>query len=149
MKHQSLSRHFLIGVAVLSVGVTVLSAVGGFLAFQHELADRQIAFLKDYVRERSRNIDRRFSNLNSMQTAAGVELQRRMAALTPREADRLLDADYPLQSDGTRRSRPQAFDGQHQSNGEQVYGMGALIADAAHMTEEDKRAFCCRVRDRL
>jgi signal transduction histidine kinase/ActR/RegA family two-component response regulator len=141
MKQQSLSRHFLIGVALLSAGVTVLSAIGGYLAFRHELVDRQLTFLNDYVRERSRNIDRRFSNLTSLQTAAGVELTRRMSAMTPREADRLLDLDYPLQADGTRRSRPQAFDGQHQSNGEQVYGIGALIADAAHMTDEDKRAF--------
>jgi signal transduction histidine kinase/CheY-like chemotaxis protein len=141
MKQQSLSRHFLIGVALLSAGVTVLSAIGGFLAFRHELADRQITFLNDYVRERSRNIDRRFSNLTSLQTAAGVELTRRMSALRPREADQLLDLDYPFQADGTRRSRPQAFDGQHRANGEQIYGVGALIADAAHMTDEDKRAF--------
>jgi signal transduction histidine kinase/ActR/RegA family two-component response regulator len=41
-----------------------------------------------------------------------------------------LDAYYPSQADGTRRSRPEMFDGQMQPSGAFVYGMGAFISRA-------------------
>jgi signal transduction histidine kinase len=142
MKQHSLSRNFLISIGIVALVTTALASVCAFAAFQHELADRQIAFLNDYVRERSRNIDRRFSNLNSLQSAAGLELERRTKGLPPAAVDQLIEKYYPLQADGTRRSRPQAFAGEREaSSGEVTYGMGAFIGDAAHMTPREKAVF--------
>jgi signal transduction histidine kinase/ActR/RegA family two-component response regulator len=136
---KSLSRRFLVGVGAMSLLVTILGAVGAFVVFDRELATRQIAYLGDYVRERSSNVDKRFSNLTTMHRAAGEELERRVSHLTPAEVDRLADAYFPRQADGTRRSRPEYFDGV-QSHGEYVYGMGAYIGEPDKMTRREKTA---------
>ncbi len=137
---RSLSRRFLIGLAITSLAVTVLAAVGGFFVFERELESRQIGFLADYVRERGANIDKRFSHLSDHHRAASEELSRRMAALDPATADRLLEAHFPLQADGTRRTRPADFDGRQTSEGAYVYGVGGFLRDAKSLTVEEKTA---------
>src|SRR6187402_888885 len=108
---RSLSRRFLIGVGVMSLIVTMFGTLGTFVVFQRELSNRQIAYLEDYVRERSSNVERRFSNLSALHEAAGEELGRRMSRLSDADVDRLADTYFPLRPDGTRRSRDRYFDG--------------------------------------
>ena len=55
---KSLSRRFLISVGLMSLVMTVLGTFGAFVVFERELSSRQIDYLTDYVRERSRNVDR-------------------------------------------------------------------------------------------
>ncbi len=136
---KSLSRSFLIGVGIMSLVVTILGALGAFLVFQRELSNRQVAYLGDYVRERTSNVERRFSNLTALHTSAGKELERRMNRLSPAEVDRLADLYFPMRPDGTRRSRDAFFDGTMR-DGEYIYGMGALIGRAAEMSPDEKRA---------
>ena len=136
---KSLSRRFLIGVGLMSLLVTILSTFGAFVVFQRELSNRQIAYLGDYVRERSSNVERRFSNLTALHKSAGQELERRMNRLTAADVDRLADLYFPLRPDGTRRSRDAYFNGSMQ-NGQYIYGMGALIARADEMTASEKKA---------
>ena len=135
---KSLSRNFLIGVGVTSLAVTLLGAIAAFVIFEQELSRRQISFMADYVRERSQNVDRRFSNLSKLHAAAAVELQRRVDRLTPSQVDDLLQSNLPLQPDGTRRSRPEAFDGEMEPDGDLTYGMGAFVARARSMSPEEK-----------
>jgi len=136
---KSLSRRFLVSVGIMSLVVTIFSTLGAFVVFQRELSNRQIAYLEDYVRERSSNVERRFSNLTALHLAAGEELERRMDRLTDAEVDRLADTYFPLRPDGTRRSRDQYFDGTMQ-DGQYIYGMGVLVARAEALTREEKRA---------
>jgi signal transduction histidine kinase/ActR/RegA family two-component response regulator len=136
---KSLSRRFLVSVGIMSLVVTIFGALGAFVVFQRELSNRQIGFLADYVRERTSNVERRFSNLTALHQAAGEELERRMDRLSDAEVDRLADRYMPLRPDGTRRSRDPYFDGAMQ-DGEYIYGMGALITRAEAMTPEEKRA---------
>jgi signal transduction histidine kinase/CheY-like chemotaxis protein len=136
---RSLSRRFLIGVGVMSLIVTVFSTLGAYLVFQRELSNRQITFLQDYVRERSSNVERRFSGLTALHKAAGEELERRMNHLSDADTDRLADQYFPRLPDGTRRSRDRYFDGVME-NGRYVYGMGALIGDADKLARDQKRA---------
>ena len=63
---KSLSRNFLIGVGVMSLVVTVLGSMAAFVVFEQELSKRQIRFMADYVRERSQNVEKRFSNLMAL-----------------------------------------------------------------------------------
>jgi signal transduction histidine kinase/AmiR/NasT family two-component response regulator len=135
---KSLSRNFLIGVGAMSLAVTVLGSIAAFVAFEQELSKRQISFMGDYVRERSQNVEKRFSNLNALQAAAAMELQRRVDKLPPRDVDRLLDVYYPLQRDGTRRSRAPVFDGQMQPDGVLVYGMGAFLSQGDRIPALEK-----------
>lgn len=123
---QSLSRRFQVSLGVMSLVITVLATLGVFLVFQRELSTRQITFLGDYVQERSLNVDRRFSNLENLHRSAADEMARRVNQLTPVEVDRLLNTFYPLRADGTRRSRPEDFDGHQTTTGKVVYGMGAF-----------------------
>ena len=135
---QSLSRKFLVSIGIMSLMVTVLGSIAGFVVFQHNLADRQIRYLDDYVRERSSNIDRRFTNLESMHQSAVRELQARASHLRPADVDRLMNLYYPLQADGTRRSRPMDFDGETKDDGERVYGMGAFLPHPEDLTAREK-----------
>jgi len=137
---RSLSRRFLVGLAVTSLVVTALASIGGFLVFERELERREIGFLGDYVRERSVNIDKRFSHLASHHQEAGNALARRMAMLDPATTERLLDLHYPLKGDGTRRTRPDDFDGRLGVEGHHTYGMGGFIKDAGAMSLDEKKA---------
>jgi signal transduction histidine kinase/ActR/RegA family two-component response regulator len=134
----SLTRKFLLGVGAMTVAVSTLASVVAFFAFQRELERNQVRRLTDYVAERARNEDRRFSNLTDVQRAAADALVRRMNGLKPAEASRLFDEKFPLQPDGTRRSRPQAFDGLRTPEGDYVYGLGAFISDGRHVSDRDK-----------
>ncbi len=136
----SLSRNFLLGVGATSVVFTITAALSAFVVFQSELAHRQVDFMSQYVRERTENLDRRFSNVLALQRSAVAALDRREALLKPGEAERLLDHDFPLQADGTRRSEPADFDGRVSPGGRLVYGMGAFLANGRHMDEADVRA---------
>src|SRR3954471_20228975 len=100
---KSLSRRFLISVGLMSLIMTVLGTFSAFVVFERELSNRQIGYLSDYARERSSNVERRFSNLSSLHKAAAAELERRINNLPDAEVNRLADSYFPLQADGTRR----------------------------------------------
>ncbi|HWA59859.1 MAG TPA: ATP-binding protein [Caulobacteraceae bacterium] len=138
---RTLSRRFLLSVAITSMAITALACVGAFLVFERELEQRQIAYLADYVRERSGNVDRRFASLADHQRAAAQELARRMDRLSPADADRLVAMRYPLGADGARRSRAEAFDGAYNGDGGYTYGMGAFLGRAGEMTPQDRAVF--------
>ncbi|MES2894690.1 MAG: ATP-binding protein [Pseudomonadota bacterium] len=137
---QSLSRRFQVSLGVLSLILTALGTVGAFLVFQRELSNRQITYLADYVEERSTNVDKRFSNLENLHKAAATELERRVKRLPPAEIDRLAETYYPMRADGTRRSRPEYFDGHTSPTGEVTYGMGAFISRGADIPWLEKAA---------
>ena len=101
----SLSRNFLLGIGLTSVVFTLAASLSAFAVFQTELARRQISFLAQYVQERTDNLDRRFTGLTTLQHSAVTAFLQREATLTPGEVDRLLQQNFPLQPDGTRRSR--------------------------------------------
>jgi signal transduction histidine kinase/AmiR/NasT family two-component response regulator len=136
---KSLSRNFLISVGAMSLAVTVLGSLAAFVVFEQELSKRQISFMADYVRERSQNVEKRFSNLNALQAAAAVELERRVDRLPQAQADALLDLYYPLQPDRTRRSRPEMFDGQMQATGAYFYGMGAFVSRGEDIPPDERK----------
>jgi signal transduction histidine kinase/CheY-like chemotaxis protein len=137
---RSLSRRFLISVAVMSLVVTALGSVGAFLVFERELEHRQIGFLSDYVRERSSNVDKRFAHLADLHQDAAKELARRMNRLTPAAVDGVFERRYPLQADGTRRSRPEDYDGRMKADGDLVYGMGAYVSRGTDIAPQEKAA---------
>src|ERR1700749_23523 len=124
-----LSRRFLISVGLMSLIMTVLGTFGAFVVFERELSNRQIGYLTDYVRERSSNVDRQFSNLWTLHKAAAEELERRMNHLPAAEVTRLADSYFPLRADGTRRSADSYFDGVVDHDGGYIYGMGAFLSD--------------------
>ncbi len=142
---KSLSRRFLISVGLLSLVMTVLGTFGAFVVFERELSSRQIGYLTDYVRERSSNVDRQFSNLSTLHKAAGDELERRMNHLSDADVSKLADTYFPLQPDGTRRSRDAYFDG-IVDHGSFTYGMGAFLGQAKAASPDEMRAMVAAFR---
>ena len=136
----SLSRRFLISVAVMSLAVTALCSLSVFLVVERELENRQIAFLADYVRERADNVDKRFSNLAAVHASAAQALERRVHRLSSADVARLTDRYYPLNGDGTRRSRSEDFDGRFDDAGGFTYGIGAYIGHEAQTPPAEKAA---------
>jgi signal transduction histidine kinase/ActR/RegA family two-component response regulator len=134
----SLTRRFLLGVGLMTVAVSTLACVVAFFAFERELERREVRRLSDYVAERVQNEDRRFSSLTYVHRAAAAALARRMDGLPRDEVDRLFDQDFPLQADGTRRTRPAAFDGFMGPAGEYIYGVGGFISRGAEVSDRDK-----------
>ncbi|MDB5433162.1 MAG: integral rane sensor hybrid histidine kinase [Caulobacter sp.] len=135
----SLSRKFLISVGVSSLLVTVLAIVVAFLAFQKELERREIAYLRDYVTERADQEERHFTDLAIVQATAANALRERMENMTDAQANRLFDQDFPLQADGTRRSRDDAFTGRRDPDGDYLYGVGAFIHDGRDVPMAEKK----------
>src|ERR1700710_841497 len=121
---KSLSRRFLISVGLMSLVMTVLGTLGAFVVFERELSSRQIGYLTDYVRERSSNVDRQFSNLSTLHKAAAEELGRRMDPLPRPRVGRRGVPYGPRRADAPRRSAPEFFDGTSEHGG-YTYGMGA------------------------
>ncbi len=136
----SISRRFLVSVGLLSVAVTTIAFLVAFLAFQRELQQREIAYLQDYVAQRTLQEERRFTDLADAQRDAGKALLLRMAQLSDAETERLFEQYFPLRPDGTRRSLPDSFDGRRMADGDYIYGVGAFIADGANVPLEEKKA---------
>lgn len=137
---KSVSRRFQVSLGIMSLVLTVLGTLGAFVVFQRELSNRQVDYLADYVEERASNVDRRFSNLANLHTAAAEELERRVRRMSPAEAERLMDVYYPRKGDGTRRSRPEYFDGHADGDGAVTYGVGAFISRADSIPLVEKKA---------
>ncbi len=136
----SLSRNFLLGVGVTSVVFTITASLSAFAVFQSELAHRQISFLSQYVQERTDNLNRRFTGLLALHRSAIDTLQRRESLMKPGEAETLIDRNFPLRADGTRRSRPEDFTGSVSQGERLIYGMGAFLANGAHIPPAEVRA---------
>jgi signal transduction histidine kinase/CheY-like chemotaxis protein len=142
---KSLSRRFLVSVGLMSLIMTVLGTFGAFVVFERELSNRQIGYLTDYVRERSSNVDRQFSNLSTLHKAAGEELERRMNQLSDAEVAKLADEYFPMQADGTRRSRDTYFEGV-EDHGDYNYGLAGLLTSAKTATPDEMRALVAAFR---
>jgi signal transduction histidine kinase/CheY-like chemotaxis protein len=127
---RSISRGFLLRLGLTSVGFTALASIAAFVGFEHELESRQVQFLSQYVEERTDNVDRRFSDLITLQRSAIDALKVSAAGMTPDRAAALIDQETRLQPDGTRRSRPREFDGHYDQEGGRTYGVGAFFANA-------------------
>jgi signal transduction histidine kinase/ActR/RegA family two-component response regulator len=136
----SISRKFLLSVGGLSVAVTLVAFGAAFFAFEQELEHREIGYLRDYVTQRANQEERRFTDLAAAHKDAGMAMRLRIAHLDTAQADRLFDAYFPLQADGTRRTRDAAFDGESEANGNYRYGVGGFIRDGRNVDLTEKKA---------
>ena len=141
----SVSQRFLLGLGLTSLAFTVVAALAFFWGFEHDLERREVDFLRQYVQERTDNVDRRFTNLITFQRNAVQMLADRMASMSPAEADRIIEAQTSLGPDGVRRSRDRAYDGYVDAEGGRVYGLGAFLGHAAEMTPDERIAFASAV----
>ncbi len=129
----------MVGLGVTSLVFTSVSTVAAFVVFQRELEARQVQFLAQYVQERTTNVDRRFSELIGLHRSAISALGRNVAAMGPRQAAELIAQETVARPDGTRRSRPELFDGYMGPGGARTYGLGAFIAHGDQVSPDEQR----------
>ena len=128
MPVRSLSRSFLLGVGATAVTTTVFASLAAFFVYRADLGKRQLQHVQEYVAQRGTIVGRRFVSLSEIHAKAAAQLAARMDALSPARVTAVLDRHLPLQADGTRRSRPEEFDGAVDADGDRVAGMGAFLA---------------------
>lgn len=136
---RSLARKVLLAALTLSAGFTIIASLVTFRIVSTELATEKLSHLSDYASERARAENELFADAARTQTQAGAALVRRMSTLTQAEVDRAFEQAFPLKSDGTRRSRPEDFDGRKSATGEPVFGMGAFISDGEQVSADERR----------
>ncbi len=123
----------------LVVGLLFLVAAPiTFLQVRARSEATALAALEAYGETVAREQELRFAKLREIEARAGAAMRASLAA--PRaDAAAALDRDFPLQPDGTRRSRPALFDGEIRSDGMLVEGIGAFIPDAARLSPDRLR----------
>ncbi len=133
MPIRSLSRSLLLGVGVTAVTTTLLASVAAFFVFRDDLTRRQLEHVQEYTQQRGQNVGRKFVALSGIHAQAAAQLTSRMDTLSAGQVRSLLDRRLPLQADGTRRSRPETFDGVIDESGDRIAGMGAFVARGADL----------------
>ena len=141
----SLARTSSIAWTILAViMLTSLVVSGGTLVimtvnFWHDLERAQLAQLQDYVTERGQLDAALFQRMETTQTRAIRALERRMETLDDATVDAQFDRLFPLQPDGTRRSRDALFEGYADADGDIHYGVGAYLNPEQGWDLERKR----------
>lgn len=135
----SLARKLLMVTLALSAGFTIVAALVTFQIVSKGLTNEKLTHLSDYAAERANTENQLFEDAARLQNQASAALVRRMQALTQAEVDRSFEQAFPLQADGTRRSRPQDFEGSKSATGEPVFGLGAFVARGEQVTADERR----------
>lgn len=135
----SLARKLLMVTLALSTGFTIVAALVTFQVVSNELTTEKLNHLSDYAAERAYTENQLFEDAARLQNQASAALVRRMRALTQAEVDRSFEQAFPLQADGTRRSRPQDFEGSRSATGEPVFGLGAFVARGEQVSADERR----------
>ncbi|GGB62396.1 sensor domain-containing diguanylate cyclase [Blastomonas aquatica] len=113
----------------LAAGFTLVIVCAALIAFNDEHAnaiDESLARLDQRNDKIVEELGKRFDRIATTQTRAIDLFRAERAMLTPAEARREFEALYPLQPDGTRRSRDAMFDGGRTAIG-YTQGMAAFI----------------------
>jgi signal transduction histidine kinase/ActR/RegA family two-component response regulator len=134
-----LARKLLMVTLALSTGFTIVAALVTFQIVSNELTTEKLIHLSDYAAERAYTENQLFEDAARLQNQASAALVRRMRALTQAEVDRSFEQAFPLQADGTRRSRPQDFEGSRSATGEPVFGLGAFVARGEQISADERR----------
>ncbi len=123
----------------LVVGLLFLMAAPiTFLQVRARSEATALAALEAYGETVAREQELRFAKLREIEARAAAAMRTSLAV--PRaDAAAALDRDFPLQQDGTRRSRPALFDGEIRGDGMLVEGIGAFIPDAARLPPDRLR----------
>jgi len=141
----SLVRNSSIAWTILAViMLTSLVISGGTLvimtaSFWNGLERAQLAQLQDYITERGQLDAALFQRMETTQSRAIDALERRMDTLDDATVEEQFDRLFPLQPDGTRRSRDDLFEGYAGPEGDVHYGVGAYLNPQQGWDMERKR----------
>lgn len=130
MKARTLAGTVTTKISIVIGAIFLFAAPVVFLAIRQEAVREALLSLDAYSRTVAREQEQRFQKIRFIEDRAIMLMTRRLASPRPRALAEL-DASFPLQPDGTRRSRPELFDGGIDADGRWTAGMGAFLPHGA------------------
>jgi len=122
--------------AVVASSAAAIIAYSANAERQHRLVVQEMTLDISERANRQRDL---FEDVERAHLAAQRTFLRRYNALRGQDVTAAFDRLFPRQLDGTHRSRDDLFEGGQLASGDDVYGMGAFIPDAAGMTADRQR----------
>ena len=119
--------------------LAVAATAAVFLVVREGYSKKQLDNLSTYMSERIQRESLIYDDMRELHNQARDSLVARLEGMQEQDPGDEFDFLFPLQADGTRRSRPPLFDGSYLEDGDYVYGMGAFIGNAGALTTDDKR----------
>lgn len=120
----------------------IASSAAAIIAYSANAERQERLVVEEMTRDITERANRQralFEDVGQAQMAAQRTFLRRYNALRGQDVTVTFDRLFPRQLDGTRRSRDDLFDGGTLGAGDDVYGVGAFIPDAAGMTADRQR----------
>lgn len=120
----------------------VASSAAAIIAYSANAERQHRLVVEEMTRDITERANRQralFEDVGQAQMAAQRTFLRRYNALQGQDVTVTFDRLFPRQPDGTRRSRDDLFEGGALGAGDDVYGVGAFIPDAAGMTADRQR----------
>ncbi len=132
MKSRSFTRKATSAIALVIVLLFLAAIPVVYWIERSNSEENALAALDAFGRNVAADQQRRFNKIAVVERKAVDDMRRLLAAPRP-AAEAAFNADFPLASDGTRRSRPGLFDGEVRPDGSIVTGVGAYIPRGADM----------------
>lgn len=126
-------------ILVTSLLVSGTGVTAAALTFWTNLENQQLVQLEDYIDERGRRNDTLFDMIAQAHQTSIARLEDGLPGLSDDAVGSRFDALFPLQDDGTRRSRDDLFDGYHDALGNHHFGVGAYLNRAGGWSAMDRR----------
>jgi len=124
---------------VVAVSVASVAAVTGYMTLEPYFERKVMETSALHIEERANRQRAIFDDVQAIEFAAERSFSRRVAAMDGRDVSQEFNQLFPEFGDGTRRSRPELFEGQGQANGDFVYGMGAFIPNGTEVSMDRQR----------
>ncbi|WP_295694860.1 ATP-binding protein [uncultured Maricaulis sp.] len=126
-------------ILVTSILVSGSGVLVAGLAFWTQLENQQLVQLEDYIDERGRRNGTLFETVTQVHQTSITRLEAGLQGLSDDAVAAEFDALFPLQEDGTRRSRDDLFDGYHDTLGNHHSGVGAYLNRPGGWSDVERR----------
>jgi hypothetical protein len=124
---------------LVAVGVASFAAIAGYLTLEPYFERKVMEVSALHIEERANRQSALFADVLAIEYATGRGFTSRLAAMEGVDVSAEFNWLFPEFGDGTRRSRPELFDGYRTADGDYVYGVGAFISDVDVAPERQRQ----------
>lgn len=139
---RSLAYSVIVGLGWRVTLVIGFITVGAFLIMQQSLERKALEELETFIKERSTRENILFEQIVKAHTSATNSLKKSLATHSGQRDLKIsaarFDDFFPIQEDGTRRSRDDLFDGSVYSETDFIEGMGAYLQQGSGLPNLEK-----------
>jgi len=124
---------------LVAIFIASFAAIAGYMTLEPFFERKVMENSALHMEERANRQRALFSNVQAIEYATRQSFSRRLAAMEGLDVSTEFNWLFPEFGDGTRRSRPELFDGYRDEDGDYVYGVGAFIPDINVAPERQRR----------